>query len=125
MKKRKLVLAGLSLAGLLAVASCGEKKPEEKPDKDQEEVLVDESPLLKDEQIPGDNGVIETIYGAPNGKNVENGGDGSLENPFDFYSALSRAGAGDTVYLRGGVYNTPDRVTLTANGNAKEYSGMV
>ena len=125
MKKRKLFLVGLALAGVLTAASCGEANTDKEKETDGGDTPVVETPdtsaLLKDQLIDGDNGVIETIYGAPNGKSKEAGGDGTIDNPYDFYSALSSAGAGDTVYLKGGVYNTPSRITLTNSGNALKY----
>lgn len=44
---------------------------------------------------------------------------GTIDDPMDIYTALHYIGAGDTLYLLEGTYDTPVRFTLSQSGNAK------
>ncbi len=61
-----------------------------------------------------------TWYVAPDGNDTT--GDGSITAPWATLSrALSRAAAGDTIYLRGGQYNWSSRLDLRSAGRADAY----
>ncbi|SBT43221.1 cellulose-binding domain-containing protein [Micromonospora auratinigra] len=54
------------------------------------------------------------IYAAPGGSA---GAAGTQSNPTTLASAITRVGAGGTIYLRGGVYNLAQTVTIAAGNN--------
>jgi hypothetical protein len=61
-----------------------------------------------------------TYYVAPDGNDTT--GDGSITAPWATLApALSRAVAGDTIYLRGGQYNWTTRVNLNRSGTSQAY----
>ena len=46
---------------------------------------------------------------------------GTLTSPYDISTAISKAAAGDTVYIRGGVYMMTSQLSLNVGGRASAY----
>ncbi len=56
------------------------------------------------------------IYASPDGD-----GDGSEDSPYSLSDAVESLKAGTTLYLKGGIYNVGEGVTIEANGQASNY----
>ncbi|MFD9303369.1 carbohydrate-binding protein [Streptomyces sp. NPDC060048] len=57
---------------------------------------------------------VSALYVAPNGRD---GAAGTVSDPTTLVSAITRVGAGGTVYLRGGTYHHAQTVTIEAGNN--------
>ena len=58
------------------------------------------------------------IFASPDGTTS---GDGSFDNPYDVYTALSKVQKGKTLYLKEGVYTLTKRINLYTSGTRSEY----
>jgi hypothetical protein len=56
----------------------------------------------------------DAIYVAPEG---DSGADGTLEDPTDLITAVSRVSAGGTIYMRGGDYSYGSTITISKSGS--------
>lgn len=53
------------------------------------------------------------------------GNTGTLTSPYDFNTAVSKTVAGDTVFIRGGMYSNSSSVTISKSGSALSYIHLV
>ncbi len=60
----------------------------------------------------------EDIFASPEGTAQ---GDGSFQNPYDIYTALSKIEKGKTLFLKEGVYSLSKRINFYKNGTRSQY----
>ena len=125
MKRKKILLGLTSLSAILGVSAIAYTSLADT------EMPTNSSDLDKKVDI-FDNLVSETIYASPSqtvefdfekeaNEELQNEPThkGTIDDPYDIFTAFNRVGAGDTLVLLNGTYKMSNRINAKNSGNAK------